>query len=77
MRDETLGEVIRHILGSEDVFQENEVWFDPNKVSNIHMTGADGSFVSVGHGGNTIIVFIYHGRCSLWDTKVVENSTDM
>ena len=51
--EETLGEMIRHILGSGDAFQENEVLFYPLitdcKVSDIHMMGASGRFASIGH----------------------------
>ena len=77
---ETCSEVIHHILGSGDMFQTNEVLYDPItdcNVSNLHVASVCGGFASVCHDSSTIIVFVYHRHHGLWATKAIENAMDM
>ena len=76
---EGLCKVVGQVLRGVDIIKDEEVAFDPVhdcKVSDIHMSGAGGGCLCIGHSDGPLIILI-EKRCRvLRDTEVMHNAAN-
>jgi hypothetical protein len=76
---EGFGEVVGHVDGGVNPIEEDEVLFNPftqGEVFYVNVLGPRGWFLSVSHGGTSIIIFVENGGGFLGNVEIPKYAPD-
>ncbi len=72
-------EVVRWVNGSANALENDEVPLDPitqREVFYVNVMRAWSGLLCIAHQCTTIVVFVSHGRCLLWNVKIPKNTAN-